>query len=120
MYMVPASFLDQKAVTAGTGCQGNIFKASVSTYRTKRGFGQTVRFTRSARLSCPGCANCGWELEAISEISQDWPVLGIEEAKDGAFYGLELCSQSRDWETGLIDGWDLQISPYQPATEQTT
>jgi hypothetical protein len=100
--------------TTDTGCQGNIYKASVSVYKTKRGFAQTIRLNRSARLSCPGCSYCGWQYESIDEIGHDWPVLGIEDAEDGKFYGLSICNHSSNWESGLVDDWDLEMIPFIP------
>jgi hypothetical protein len=120
MYTELLAGLNHEDAATSAACQGNIFKASVSTYQTARGFAQTVRFTRSARLSCPGCDQCFWQVDALSEVGQEWPVHGIEAAKDGAFYGLTVCNESRDRETGIVDSWDLQLSPFTPTQHQAT
>ncbi len=93
-------------------CQGNIFKACVGIYRTKKGFGQTIRFTRSARLSCPGCDYCGWQFDSLDEINKDYPIHDLEKAEDGNFYGLSICNPSYDWETGILDNYDLILIPF--------
>lgn len=95
-------------------CQGSVFKATVNQYRTSRGFGFTVRLAKAVRLSCPGCPSCDWEHDGFSEVSNDWPILGIETAKDDSFYRLDICNIARDRETGIVDGWDLRLVEYLP------
>lgn len=89
-------------------CQGIVFRASVQNYLTKKGgFGFTVRLTPVKKISCPGCEKCGWQVENFVEVSNDWPILGIENCEDGKFYTISTCNELRDWETGQVDSWDL-------------
>lgn len=101
-------------------CQGSVFKATVNQYRTSRGFGFTVRLTKAMRLSCPGCSGCNWEMDGFREVSNDWPILGIETAKDGSFYCIDICNVTRDCETGMTDGWDLRLVEYLPPSVAET
>ncbi len=94
-------------------CQGQVFKANVQNFRTKRNdFGFSVRLIPMKRMSCPGCEKCGWQSEIFGEISNDWPIVGIESVEDGKFYTISVCNESRDWESGQINDWDLCLIEY--------
>ncbi len=101
-------------------CQGSVFNATVNQYRTSRGFGFTVRLAKAVRLFCLGCPNCDWEHDGFSEVSNDWPILDIETAKDDSFYRLDICNTTRDRETGIVDGWDLRLVEYLPPSAVET
>lgn len=95
-------------------CQGKVFKASVSNLRFSHSFSFTVRLTVTKRHSCPGCPACAWQSDAFNEVCNDWPILGIEKAVNGAFYRIDECNVTRDYETGIADGWDLRLVEYLP------
>lgn len=91
-----------------TSCQGTVFKASVQHYQTKKGgFGFQVRLVPVKKLSCPGCKSCGWEADNFGEVGNDFPIAGIEDCEDGQLYSITTCNESQDWETGMIDSWEL-------------
>jgi len=95
-------------------CKGRVYRADISHCRTKRGFGLFMRFNEVKRLSCPGCDDnsccVGWEDEELDEISwEHWSIIDIEKAEHGKLYRLVQCNMSRDWETGIIDDWDLKL-----------
>lgn len=94
-------------------CKGQVFKASVNNFTTrKRGFGFEIRLVPMKRMSCPGCEKCGWLHENFNEINNDWPILNIENCEDGKFYTIGICNELRDYESGMIDAWDLQLIEY--------
>lgn len=93
-------------------CKGVIFKADVGYFQTKRGFASSFRMNIMKRMSCPGCYVCGWLDEQLGEISNDWPVIGIQKVEHGKLYRLEICNETRDWESGCVDGWDLRLVEY--------
>lgn len=95
-------------------CQGTVFKAAVSHYRSARGFGLKVRMTVAKEHSCPGCLACYWQSASFDEVGNDWPILGIETAQDGRFYRIDTCNVTRDCETGITDGCDLCLVEYLP------
>lgn len=96
-------------------CQGQVFKANVQNFRTRmNGFEFSVRLVPMKRISCPGCEKCDWQSESFSEVSNDWPIVGIESVEDGKFYIIDVCNESRDWESGQIDAWDLRLIEYIP------
>lgn len=96
---------------ANPECRGVIFKARVSTYNTKRGIGFTIRLDRMNKLSCPGCEQCGW----VDETLEDWisytgePPLNFLEVENGKLYTIGICNESRDYETGVINDFDLEV-----------
>jgi hypothetical protein len=65
--------------------------------------------SRSVKRSCPGCGRCYGILGDLGEIDEHWPVLGIDAVKNGRFYRLTTCNESRDQETGYLDGWDIKL-----------
>ena len=98
-------------------CQGQVFKASVGHYRAARGFGFKVSLVVAKRRSCPGCPDCAWQVDALGDVGNDWPILGIEKAVDGAFYRLEIGNVMRDFESGIVDGVDLRLVACLPPIE---
>lgn len=90
-------------------CQGSIFKAEKSLFRTERGFGLTIRLRKIKKLSCPGCSACEWEDDAFGEICNDWPILNIEEATSGKFYKLVICNEVYERGWGAPISWDLKL-----------
>ncbi len=106
------------AQDASRGCQGQVFKASVNNSRLSHGFAFTVRLTVAKKYSCPGCPACDWQWDAFGEVGNDWPILGIEKAEDGALYRVEVCNVTRCRDTGSDDGFDLGLVEYTPAFPQ--
>ena len=98
-------------------CQGAVFRANVSNCLTKSGFGFFVRLNKIKKLSCPGCNKCGWQDDNFAEVNNDWPIINIEKAEHGKLYTIGICNESRDWESGVIDQWDLELIPYKWNTE---
>ena len=96
-----------------TFCPGRVFKATAQNYTTKNGgFGFTVRLVPVKKMSCPGCEKCMWQRDNFGEVTNDWPLLGIEGCENGKFYTVKGCNESRDNETGQIDSWDLCLIEY--------
>jgi len=95
-------------------CLGTVYRASVSFYLTARGFAQTVKLNKLKKLSCPGCKYCGWENDTLSEVNKDWPILGMDKVEDQKLYTLGMCNVTTDWESGIVDGWDLELVEYVP------
>jgi hypothetical protein len=89
-------------------CYGIVYRANVHSFITKRGVGRTVRLNKLKRFSC-GCEKCRWFEDSIGEISEDWPILGLESVEHGKTYTITSCNESRDFETGYIDDWDFQV-----------
>jgi len=96
-------------------CKGDIFKANVSLCKTERGVLFSVRLNKMKRLSCPGCKYCGWLDDDLNELDPErFPLLGIENVEHGKLYTITTTNVSRDFETGWIDSWDLEVVEVKP------
>lgn len=105
-----ADLLKAKNSISSNSCKGQIFRADVQMCMTKRGVMFSVRLNKLKRMSCPGCEYCSWITDDLSEIDPDhWPIIGIESAEHGKLYTLEMCNVGRDYETGMVDEWDLRV-----------
>ena len=91
-------------------CKGIVYKAEVNTFLRKKGVGFSVNLIIQKKKSCPGCGSCGWVHESISEnIASGIPLIGIESVENGKLYTLSSCNVSRDWETGVVDDYGLEL-----------
>lgn len=90
-------------------CKGIIFRANVTHYVTGINIGQKIRLRQLKRKSCPGCNKCRWIYDQIEEVNEDWPIIGIDKVKNGKLYTITVTNIGRDFETGLVDEWDLAI-----------
>lgn len=95
-------------------CQGAIFKAEVTNFRTSRGLSFQVKLVKSKKLSCPGCANCAWQDESFDEVSNDWPISNITEVENNVFYSVDITNIQCDYESGWLDYWDLILIKFTP------
>lgn len=48
----------------------------------------------------------------ITDLEDVFDIINIEECEDG-LYNLVACNFSRDYESGMIDDWDVKLIPYQ-------
>ena len=98
-------------------CHGTVYKADVQQCKTQRGFMLSIRLNEMKRLSCKGCGDkcCrGWEDDSLGEIDRDRGVAGMDKVEHGKLYIIKLCNISTDWETGIMDDWDLGLVEYNP------
>lgn len=94
-------------------CKGRVYRANVSHCQTKTGILFAVRLREMKRLSCPGCEYCGWLDADLPELGLDWGIINITEAENGKLYTIEMCNIQRDWESGMVDDWDLKLVEYE-------
>ena len=102
--------------TEKKSCNGLVYRAEISHYIVNRGISFSVKLNKQKRLSCPGCELCWWLYEAVGEINLDWPVEGIESAEQGKLYTLDICNEEKDWESGIVDSWDLRLIEFKEQT----
>jgi len=93
-------------------CKGLVYRANVQHCRTKQGILFSVRLNKLKKKSCFGCEECECIEDQLSEISYDWPLINIETVEHGKLYTIGFTNISRDWETGVVDEWDLEVIPY--------
>lgn len=91
-------------------CKGQVFKGYNSTFYHKGRIEcrQGIRLVKS--LSCPGCKVCGgaWMIGEVSEHIEGQTFL-MAEIDHGELYGIRVTNKSTDWETGLLDSYDLEV-----------
>lgn len=88
-------------------CKGVYYRADVSYYRTKRGFGFTSRLNLLKSKSCKGCKHCSWIYE-VDNTEKD-VILGLADIEHGKIYTLDFDNISGDYETGIIDDWSYVL-----------
>lgn len=88
-------------------CDGLFFRVLDSRYISPK-YG-TICVKREYRplisKSCKGCAGCDWMMQDLVERNISF----IDGGNHGDIVCLSITNESRDWETGLIDDWDLEF-----------
>lgn len=89
-------------------CKGKVYKvidnnflASDGSYHTQR------RYRYMKRKSCKGCQYCDWINDTINEGTAV-----IDGGHHGDYVTLVMANQHTDWETGMVDDFDLRFIPY--------
>ena len=92
-------------------CNGNRFRCRINCYVNKKGgFVYQEKMIPLKKMSCEGCESCiGTFTEDLQEFIEMDKIPEIEDMEDGAIYKLAITNESRDWETGMIDDWDLSF-----------
>lgn len=89
-------------------CRGKIYRYKSSSFLNKKGdYVHSERMIPMKRKSCSGCVKCGWVDEFLSEDISSGKYPLIEDIKEGALYYLDTTNESRDFESGEIDDFDL-------------
>lgn len=88
-----------------------VVRLKTTAFRTKRGYKFQISLERSAKHSF------GHDIldEEFSNIDGDavMGIVNLAECMDG-LYEVVACNESRDWETGYIDSYDLKLVPFAP------
>jgi hypothetical protein len=97
-------------VEEGKGCKGLIYRANVNVFINSKGiFIQKTSMIFQKRKSCPGCIQCGYLQNDLS----DKIVLGntpdISNVEHNELYALTATNIHRDRESGIVDDWDLEF-----------
>lgn len=92
-------------------CKGIYFRGFYNQYYQDGKFEIKQGIKLLKRKSCPGCNKCGFILDNLQELSCVegsiiLPKYGIEHGK---LYSVIVTNESRDWESGVVDDWDLEI-----------
>lgn len=88
-------------------CKGMFFRGYYSTFYdgNKLENRAGIRFLKSK--SCTGCAKCAHFDEYLNESPE--LVLGMDKVEHGKLYSLRTVNIYRDWESGLVDDYDIEI-----------
>ena len=92
-------------------CKGLIFRCEITSWvgsDNDVNFKERYRFIKSA--SCPGCEQCGFLWDDLHERTCD-PIYQtiLRNGDHGKLYELKVTGVSHDWETGIVDDWDIEF-----------
>lgn len=91
-------------------CKGLIFRGYNKQFKTKAGFCQKIELRFMKRISCKGCLDCGGLMESVQmHLECDLNFLGFDKVEHDKYYTFRFINLSRDWESGLIDDYDIEI-----------
>jgi len=88
-------------------CKDIIFKAKKNDFINSKGeYISSIRMTPLKKKSCSGCERCDWKMGMLRDfLSCDTPpILDVDHDR---LYTLQICNESRGWETGVVDNYDL-------------
>ena len=101
-------------------CIGIIFRFNEDAWIGSDGdvnFRKRLRWIKSK--SCTGCPKCDWLYDDLSERISNYDLMrdhdiGIdyEDCVHGKLYRLQVGNVSRDWESGVVDDYDLEFVEY--------
>lgn len=86
-----------------------VYKVLKSFYKTSKGFASKIDLVKMKRLSS------GWDgLEDMHDnIGGEYDlIINLDEVSHNELYYVKAVDLSQDWETGLIDDWNLKLLPY--------
>lgn len=96
-----------KEVSSEEQCKGLVFRGYSNRYVSKDGSYHTKEGMRLLkRKSCGKCPSCDFLLSSIKEAPDNVILPQIE---NDALYSVHVTNESRDWETGYIDDYDIEF-----------
>ena len=100
----------KKQKTTPKKCNGMVFRGRLNAFvNSKWEYVYQERMLPLKRKSCPGCEQCGYLDEYLHEFTSMGTLPIIENIEHGAIYSLQVVNQSREWETGIVDDWDIEF-----------
>lgn len=89
-------------------CKGLYYKAVKNEFFNSKGeYVESIRMRPMSRMSCKGCEDCTYILEdAKLQLGMGYSLLW-DDVRIGAYYELCVTDFSRDWETGVVDDWEV-------------
>lgn len=93
-------------------CKGQVYRCHREYYIGSRGeYVEKVKMVPAKRLSCRGCEQCGSLLDDLQEwVGNDTPpIMPDDPYSDGEYFRLAVTNINRDWESGMVDDWDLEF-----------
>lgn len=90
-------------------CWGMIYKLSTSSFMRSGSYVYQEEMRPQKRISCPGCEKCKDLSSTIPDFLASGDPPHINDPRDGEWYYLAVTNETRDWETGQVDGWELEF-----------
>ncbi len=90
-----------------------VVRVRTSAWATRRGLSvrRDVSFMR--KLSGPQACLLEEEISAVGADLAAQMIVNLDSVEDG-LYTVIACNERRDWETGVVDDYDLKLIPYTP------
>ena len=94
-------------------CKGKCYRGKINNFINVKG--EVIlqqRMIPVKRMSCCGCEDCDYTEEDLHERMNDFDYMAPifpEKIKHGQLYKLKVTGVGRDWETGIVDEWDLEF-----------
>ncbi len=90
-------------------CRGRIYKMRTSLYLSNESLISKTCFVPMKRMSCSGCEDCSYLCEYLPEFASHGTGIcwKAEDEEEGALFRLDVGNASTDYETGIVDDWDL-------------
>jgi len=95
-------------------CKGLVFRGINTTWYSNGRLENKQGIRLLKKKSCPGCLMCGWILEDMDMRPHH---VILPEIISGALYTVVSINETRDWETGYVDDWDLLVKPLEGEPE---
>lgn len=92
-----------------------VVRLSTSAWSDKRGLHLKKSLTYLRRKS-QGWNALADEADAVGDLDAFGSIINLDECEDGV-YEVVTRNHSRDWETGIIDGYDLKLIPFVEETK---
>lgn len=89
-------------------CKGLVFRGYRNSYYKDGKFELKQGIKLLKRKSCPGCEQCGYLLDDLKEFAGTDSLI-IPDIKDFKEYSVRVTNIHTDWESGMVDDWDLEI-----------
>lgn len=92
-------------------CKGQVFRARETMYEqpSNGGYVYKVEMIPLKRKSCPGCSKCEWMYEAVSDAISGGYLMLPRIIEDKGLYTVAITNESRDWESGIVDDYDVEF-----------
>lgn len=90
-----------------------VVRVRTCAYETKRGFSVRRDVTLLRKLSSPDACLVTENIGAVGAAETAQQIVNLHEVEDG-LYRVVACNERRDWETGVVDDYDLKLIPYTP------
>ena len=88
-------------------CKGLFFRGFSSIFWKEGNLESREGFRLLKRKSCPGCEHCYWYFE-MTDNDVDCEAVSLpERIKHGALYSVDVTPGHEDWETGIIEDYDI-------------
>lgn len=97
-----------ESITSKEQCKGLVFRGYKSMFWTGEKLEERKGLRFLKRKSCKGCQFCSYILDNMNEnISGE--MINLDNIEDRKLYTIYYGNFSRNWESGIVDDWDVII-----------